>query len=107
MTPAHGPFPIGGDSLEYLIGVSPEVMAHWNHCRINKCYAGTPPECPQIKEEHELEEYSAFQLHEAVIRHSFREIRPHCTLDKEQVIMLEIAECTEMEIQQNGHYFTV
>ena len=29
------------------------------------------------------------------------------TLNKEQVVVLEIAECTEMEIQQNRHDFTV
>ena len=107
VAPAHRSFPIGGESLEYLIGVSPEIMAHWNHRRINKGYAGTHSERPQIKKEHELEEHSAFQLHKAVVRHGFWKIRLHCTLNKEQVVVLEIAECTEMEIQQDRHYFTV
>ena len=61
----------------------------------------------QIKEEHELEEHAAFQLHKAVVRHGFRKIRLHRTLNEEQVVVLEIAECTEMEIQQDSHYFTV
>ena len=82
-------------------------MAHRNHRRINKGYAGTHSERTQIKKEHELEEHSAFQLHKAVVRHGFRKIRLHCTLDEEQVVMLEIAECTKMKIQQNGHDFTV
>ena len=90
MTPTHSSFSVSGNSLEYLIGVSPEIMAYWYHRRINKGYAGTPSECTQIKEEHELEEHSTFQLHEAVIRHSFWEIRLHRTLDKEQIIVLEI-----------------
>ena len=107
VTPAHRSFPIGGESLGYLIGVSPEIMAHWNHRRINKGYAGTHSERTQIKKEHELEEHSAFQLHKAVVRHGFRKTRFHCDLDKEQVVVLEIAECTEMEIQQDRHYFTV
>ena len=107
MTPTHSSFSVSGNSLEYLIGVSPEIMAYWYHRRINKGYAGTPSECTQIKEEHELEEHSTFQLHEAVIRHSFWEIRLHRTLNEEQVVVLEIAECTEMKIQQNGHDFTV
>ena len=76
-------------------------MAHWNHRRINKGYAGTHSERTQIKKEHELEEHSAFQLHKAVVRHGFRKIRFHCDLDKEQIVVLEIAECTEMEIQQD------
>lgn len=63
VTPAHSSFPIGGDALNTLIGVSPEIMAHWDHHRINKGYAGTPSERTQIKKEHELKEHSAFQLH--------------------------------------------
>ena len=68
MAPAHCSLSVSGNSLEYLIDVSPEIMAYWNHRRINKGCAGTPSECTQIKEKHELEEYSTFQLHEAVIR---------------------------------------
>ena len=90
MRPAHCSFSVSGNSLEYLIGVSPESMAYCNHRRINKGYAGTPSECTQIKEEHELEEHSTFQLHEAVIQHSFWEIRLHRTLGKEQIIVLEL-----------------
>ena len=94
-------------SLQSLWLVVPEIMAHWNHRRINKGYAGTHSERTQIKKEHELEEHSAFQLHKAVVRYGFRKIRLHRTLNKEQVVVLEIAECTEMEIQQDRHYFTV
>ncbi len=64
-------------------------------------------ESSQIKEEHELEEHTAFQLHKAVVRHGFRKIRLHRTLNEEQVVVLEFAECTKMEIQQNGHDFTI
>ena len=56
---------------------------------------------------YELEEHAAFQLHKAVVRHSFRKIRLHRTLNEEQVVVLKIAECTKMKIQQNGHDFTV
>ena len=38
-------------------------MAHWDHHRTNKGYAGTPSERTQIKKEHDLKEHSAFQLH--------------------------------------------
>ena len=105
MAPTHCSFSVSGNSLEYFIGVSPEIMAHWNHRRINKGYTGTSSESSQIKEEHELEEHAAFQFHKAVVRHGFREIRLHRTLDEEQVVVLEITECTK--IQQNGHDFTV
>ena len=106
-TPTHSSFSVSGNSLEYLIGISPEIMAYGYHRGINECYAGTSSESSQIKEEHELEEHAAFQLHKAVVRHSFRKIRLHRTLNEAQVVVLKIAECTEMEIQQNGHDFTV
>ena len=106
MVPTHSSFSVSGNSLEYLIGISPEIMAYGYHRGINECYASTSSESPQIKEEHELEEHAAFQLHKAVVRHGFRKIRLHRTINEEQVV-LEIAECTEMEIQQNRHDFTV
>ena len=105
MAPTHCSFSVSGNSLEYLIGISPDIMAYAYHRGINECYAGTSSESSQIKEEHELEEHAAFQLHKAVVRHGFRKIRLHRTLDEEQVVMLEITECTK--IQQNGHDFTV
>ena len=89
MTPTHCSFSVCGNSLEHLIGVSPEIMAYWNHRRINKGYAGTPSECTQIKEEHELEEHSTFQLHEAVIRHRFWKIRLHRTLDEDVIKVVD------------------
>jgi len=84
--------------------ISPEIMAYGYHRGINGCYAGTSSESSQIKEEHELEEHAAFQLHKAVVRHSFRKIRLYRTLNEEQVVVLEIAECIKI---QNGHDFTV
>lgn len=81
MTPTHSFFSVSGNSLEHLIGISPKIMAYGYHCGINECYAGTSSESSQIKEEHELEEHAAFQLHKAVVRHSFRKIRLHRTLN--------------------------
>ena len=107
MAPTHCSFSVSGNSLEYLIGISPEIMAYGYHRGINECYASTSSESSQIKEEHELEEHAAFQFHKAVVRHGFRKIRFHCDLDKEQIVVLEIAECSKMKIQQNGHDFTV
>lgn len=80
-------------------------MAYGYHRGINECYADTSSESSQIKEEHELEEHAAFQLHKAVVRHGFRKIRLHCTLNEEHVVVLEIVKCTK--IPQNGHDFTV
>ena len=81
MAPTHCSFSVSGNSLEYLIDISPEIMAYGYHRGINECYASTSSESSQIKEEHELEEHAAFQLHKAVVRHSFRKIRLHRTLN--------------------------
>ena len=49
-----------------------------------------------------------FGITECLIQyHGLREIRLHRTLDEEQIVVFEIAECTEMEIQQNSHDFAV
>ena len=74
MAPTHCSFSVSGNSLEHLIGISPEIMAYGYHRGINECYASTSSESPQIKAEHELEEHAAFLLHKAVVRHSFRKI---------------------------------
>ena len=46
-------------------------------------------------------------LHKVDILHGFRIILFYCTIDKELIAVFEIAECTEMEIQQNSHDFAV
>ena len=47
-----------------------------------------------------------FGITECLIQyHGLREIRLHRTLDEEQIVVFEIAECTEIEIQQNSHDF--
>ena len=49
-----------------------------------------------------------FGITECLIQyHGLREIRLHRTLDEEHIVVFEIAECTEMEIQQNSHDFAV
>ena len=60
MTPTHSSFSVSGNSLEYLIGISPEIMAYEYYRGINECYADTSSESSQIKAEHELEEHAAF-----------------------------------------------
>ena len=42
-------------------------------------------------------------LHKVDILHGFRIILFYRTIDKELIAVFEIAECTEMEIQQNSH----
>ena len=39
MAPTHCSFSVSGNSLEYLIGISPEIMAYGYHRGINECYS--------------------------------------------------------------------
>ena len=49
-----------------------------------------------------------FGITECLIQyHGLRELRLHRTLEEEQIVVFEIAECTEIEIQQNSHDFAV
>ena len=89
MAPTHSSFSVSGNSLEYLIGISPEIMAYGYHRGINECYAGTSSESSQIKEEHELKEHATFQLHKAVVRNGFRKIRLHRTLDEDVIKVVD------------------
>ena len=75
VTPPHGTLSVCSNSLEYLIGISSEIMAHWYHRGIYESYTRTPTERTEVKKEHELKEH--------------------------------IAKCTEVEIQQDSHYFAV
>ena len=52
MAPAHCSLSVSGNSLEHLVGVSPEIMAQGNHRGINECYASTSSERTKIKEKH-------------------------------------------------------
>ena len=55
MAPAHSPLSVSGNPLEYLIGVSPEIMAYRYHGGIYECYASTSPESSQINPNRSLE----------------------------------------------------
>ena len=50
MAPAHCSLSVSGNSLEHLVGVSPEIVAYGYHRRIDECYADTSSESSQIKE---------------------------------------------------------
>ena len=82
-------------------------MAYGYHREINECYASTSTKSSQIKKKMSRKKRTAFQLHKAVVRHGFRKIRLHRTINEEQVVVLKIAECTKIKIQHNGYDFTV
>ena len=50
MTPTHSSFSVSGNSLEYLIGISPEIKAYGYHRGINECYACTMATVKKMKD---------------------------------------------------------
>ena len=72
MAPTHCSFSVSGNSLENLIGISPEIMAYGYHRGINECYAGTSSESSQI-ERTGWKNTRLFNSTKAFVRHSFSE----------------------------------
>ena len=61
----------------------------------------------EVQEEHHLEEHAALKFNEPVVRNGIGEIWLQMLLDEEQVVVLEIAERTELEHYQDGHNLAV
>ena len=59
MAPTHSSLSVSGNPLEYLIGVSPEIMAYRYHRGIYECYASTSPESSQINPNQSLDHKSS------------------------------------------------
>ncbi len=107
VTPSHRSFPVGSQAFEDLVGITSEIMADWNHCRVHEADACTAPEGREVQEEHHLEEHAALQFHEAVVGYGMGEGCFHVLPDEEEVVMLEIAERAKLEHHQDGHHLTV
>jgi len=48
MAPPHGPLAVSGDSLENLVGITPEIVAYGYHGGVHKCNARASSECPKV-----------------------------------------------------------
>ena len=107
VTPPHRPLAVSGKALEYPIGIAAQVMADWNHRGIHEADAGAFAEGGEVEEEHHLEEHTALQLHKAVVGHGIGKIGTQMLPDEEQVVMLEVAERSEMKRYQNGHNLAI
>ncbi len=75
LKPSHRPFAVSGDALEYLVGITPEIVAHGNQRGVNVGDTHTPAKGTKLQEEHHLEEHAALQFHEAVIENGLGEVR--------------------------------
>lgn len=104
VTPAHRAFAVRGNADQYLVGVTPKVVAHGYHCAVNECYVAAMPESAKPHEHEHLHEHAGHKPDEAVVGQGFRKVTRKVLPDEEEVIVPEVAECTEMEIHQHGNY---
>ena len=107
VTPSHRSLSVSGQPLEHLVGIASQVVAYGNHRGVHETDARAFAEGGEVEEEHHREEHPALQLYEAVVGHGIGEIRPQVLSDIEQVVVLEVAERTELERYQNGHDLTL
>ena len=73
-------------------------MGEWNDGRMKKGYRGRCWERWEIKEEDEVEEEGGLEVEKGVVGEGFGKIRVDGRVNKEEVVVVEIGECREMEI---------
>lgn len=52
MTPSHDTLSVSGYTSKHLVGITSEIMAYGNHCRVNKCDACTSAKGLEVQEKH-------------------------------------------------------
>lgn len=68
VAPSHRAFSIFCKTGKHLVEMSPEVMAHGNHCTVYKSNVGTPSERIYAHEQLQFIEYAWHKLNKAIIR---------------------------------------
>lgn len=104
MAPSHRALAIGGDAGKHHVGVPAQVVAHGYHRAVNERYATATPEGAKPHENEHLNEHARHELDEPVVGQGIGKTVCNVLPYEEQVIVLEVAECAEMEIYEYGHY---
>ncbi len=68
VAPSNHAFSIFYKTGKHLVKMSPEVMAHWNHCTVYESNAGTPSKRIYAHELHQFIEYAWHKLNKAITR---------------------------------------
>ena len=107
MTPAHRSLSVLGKSIKHLVEFPSRVVAYWNHRTVDETNARALFKTLDAHEGHQVEEHAGHEFHETRVGHRRREVACQMFLDKEEVIVLEVAERAKMVAQQNGHDFAL
>jgi len=82
-------------------------VAHGYHRAVHEANSCALAETLYAHEGHQVEENAGHEFHKVRVRNGVREITCQMLFDKKEVIVLEIAERTEIVEQQNGHDFAL
>lgn len=104
VAPSHRALPVSGNSGEHPVGVPAQVVAHGYHRAVDERYSAATPEGAKAHENEHLHEHARHQLDEPVVGQGIGKTVCNVLPYEKQVIVLEVAECAEMEIYEYGHY---
>lgn len=107
VAPTHGALPVPGQALEDLVEIAPDVVAHRNHCTVDKGNARAFAEGIEFHEHHHLEENAGHEFHKAIIGNGIRKFPPELSTDTAEVVLLEVSVSTEMVAYQDCHNLTL
>ena len=92
MTPSHSSLAVRSYALEYLVGITSEVVANGHHRGIHETDAAALAEAAEFHEEHHVEEHAGHELHEAVVRDGIGKITGKMLTYIKKVIIREFDE---------------
>ena len=105
MTPTHSSFSVSGNSLNTLLAY---LLRLWYMGIIVESMNVMPVHLPKAPRLRKNMSWKNTRFSNSTKGCTTRlSVLHHRTLYKEQVVVLEIAECIKMKIQQNSHDFTV
>jgi len=92
MTPAHRSLSVLGKPIKHLVEFPSHVVAYGNHRTVYETNARALSKTLDAHEGHQVEEHAGHEFHETRVGHRRREVACHMFLDKEEVIVLKVAE---------------
>ena len=107
MTPPHRSLSVLGKPIKDLVEFPPHVVAYGNHRTVYETNARALSKTLDAHEGHQLEKHAGNEFYETRVGHCRREVACQMFLDKEEVIVLEVAERAKMVAQQNSHDFAL
>lgn len=92
VAPSHRPLAVLRNSVEDLVGIAPQIMAHRYHGGVHKAYSAAFSKGLEFHEKHHVQKHARHEFNEAVVRHGIRKVTGEVLPDIEKIVVLEIGE---------------